>query len=87
MGISLNPATLLSGQGLDVTSVVSQIIASEAGPLTVWSQQQTTLASENGALDGINNAPTRCRKKEPAQKDQGSALFKRWPTTREANLG
>jgi flagellar hook-associated protein 2 len=55
MGISLNPATLLSGQGLDVTSVVSQIIASEAGPLTVWSQQQTTLASENGALDGINN--------------------------------
>ncbi len=55
MGISLNPATILSGQGIDVSSVVQQIISGQSGPLTVWQGQQTTIASQDGELDGINN--------------------------------
>jgi flagellar hook-associated protein 2 len=45
----------LSGQGIDVSSVVNQIISEETGPITVWQGQETTIASQNGELDGINN--------------------------------
>jgi flagellar hook-associated protein 2 len=55
MGVSLNPASILSGQGIDVSSVVNQIISSESGPINVWQGQETAIASQNGELDGINN--------------------------------
>jgi flagellar hook-associated protein 2 len=55
MGISLNPATILSGQGIDVNSLVQQIIAEQSGQLTVWQAQQTLLATQDGLLAGINN--------------------------------
>lgn len=86
MGISLNPATLLSGQGIDVTSVVSQIIASEAGPLTVWSQQQTTLASENGALDGINNDLANLQTAVQALADPEAAFGSQLATTSDGSV-
>jgi flagellar hook-associated protein 2 len=55
MTISLNPSTILSGQGIDVSSLVQQIIASQSGQLSVWQGQQTTIATQNGLLEGINN--------------------------------
>jgi flagellar hook-associated protein 2 len=55
MTISLNPATLLSGQGIDISSVVQQILAQKSGPLQVWQQQQTDLSVQAGLLQGINN--------------------------------
>jgi len=55
MGISLNPATILSGQGIDVSSVVQQIISKQSGQLTVWQGQQTNFATQDGLLEGINN--------------------------------
>jgi flagellar hook-associated protein 2 len=55
MAISLNPATLLSGQGLDISSVVQQILAQKSGPLQVWQQEQTDLSTQAGLLRGINN--------------------------------
>jgi len=55
MGISLNPASLLSGQGLDVNTVVSQIISQQSGQLTQWQSQQTTLQLQAGLINSINN--------------------------------
>ena len=55
MAISLNPATLLSGQGIDISSVVQQVLAQRSGPLQVWQQQQTDLSTQAGLLQGINN--------------------------------
>jgi flagellar hook-associated protein 2 len=56
MGVSLNPATILSGQGIDVASLVSQILANQStGPLSVWQGQETSLSTQNGLLAGINN--------------------------------
>jgi flagellar hook-associated protein 2 len=55
MGISLNPSTILSGQGIDVSSVVQEILSSQSGELTVWENQSTTLATQNGVLDSIEN--------------------------------
>lgn len=55
MGITLNPSSLLNGQGLDVSSLVTQILANESGQLTVWEEQQSTLSTQAGLLQGINN--------------------------------
>jgi flagellar hook-associated protein 2 len=55
MGISLNPSTILSGQGIDVSSVVQQIVDEQSGQLSVWQGQQTSLATEDGLLEGTEN--------------------------------
>ncbi|HEV2470643.1 MAG TPA: flagellar filament capping protein FliD [Candidatus Sulfotelmatobacter sp.] len=55
MGISLNPASLLSGQGLDVNTVVSQILNQKSGQLTEWQSEQATLQTQAGLLTLINN--------------------------------
>jgi len=55
MGVSLNPSTILSGQGINVSSVVSQIISEQSGQLSVWQGQQTTLATQEGLLEGEEN--------------------------------
>ena len=55
MGISLNPYTLLSGQGLDVTSLVNQILNQKSGQLSEWSSEQTLLHTQAGLLTTINS--------------------------------
>jgi len=55
MGITLNPAGILSGQGIDVNTLVQQILAKQSGPMIVWQQQQITLQGEAIALTAINN--------------------------------
>lgn len=55
MGISLNPSTLLNGQGLDVTSLVTQILNQKSGELSEWSSEQTLLHTQAGLLTTINN--------------------------------
>ncbi len=54
MGISLNPASLLSGQGLDVNTLVSQILNQKSGQLTEWASEQTTLQNQASLLTSIN---------------------------------
>ena len=55
MGISLNSSSLLNGQGLDVNSLVSQIMNQKSGQLTEWQNEQTTLQLQAGALKSIND--------------------------------
>jgi len=81
MGISLNPATILSGQGIDVSSVVSQIISSESGPISVWQGQETAIASQNGELDGINNDLTNLQTAITALADPAGAFTDQTATT------
>ena len=74
MGISLNPSTILSGQGINVSSLVQQIIASQSGALSVWQGQQTTLATQNGVLEGMNNNLTSLQTAVAALADPVGAL-------------
>jgi flagellar hook-associated protein 2 len=53
--VSLSPSTLLSGQGINVSTTVQQIINEQSGPLTEWQSENTTLATQAGVLLGINN--------------------------------
>lgn len=52
--ISLNPASLLSGQGLDVTTLVNALLNQQSGPLVQWQQEQITLQIQASALTAIN---------------------------------
>ncbi len=55
MGISFNAASLLNGNGINVSSVVSEIQAAQSGQLTVWQGDLTTLQTQATALTGINS--------------------------------
>lgn len=55
MAVSLNPATLLSGQGIDIAGVVQQLLSAKSGQLTLWQNQQTDLSTQAGLLQGLNN--------------------------------
>jgi flagellar hook-associated protein 2 len=55
MTVSLNPSTLLSGQGIDISSVVQQLLSAKSGQLTQWQNQQTDLSTQAGLLQGLNN--------------------------------
>lgn len=54
MGISFNAAALLSGNGIDVNSLVNQIQAQQSGQLNVWQQEQTDLQTQATALGTLN---------------------------------
>lgn len=55
MGISLNPSTLLNGQGIDVSSLVQQILNQSNGQMTQWQNELTALQSQANDITGINN--------------------------------
>jgi len=74
MGISLNPATLLSGQGLDISSLVSEILSQSSGQMTVWQGEQTSLQSQAGDLGVINSALTNLATAVTALADPLGAL-------------
>jgi flagellar hook-associated protein 2 len=55
MGISFNASSLLSGNGIDVNSVVSQIQAAQSGELTTWKSDLTTLQTQATAISSIES--------------------------------
>jgi flagellar hook-associated protein 2 len=55
MGISLNPSAILNGQGIDVSSLVQQVLSESSGQLDEWENEQSTLQTQAGALTGINS--------------------------------
>jgi len=55
MGISLNPSTLLNGQGIDVSSLVEEVLGESSGQLTEWQNEQSTLQTQASALTSINS--------------------------------
>ena len=54
MGISFNASSLLSGNGINVSAVVSEIEDANSGQLTAWQADQTTLQTQATALGTIN---------------------------------
>ena len=86
MGISLNPSTILSGQGIDVSSVVSQIISKQSGQLTVWEGQQTTFATQDGLLEGMENNLTNLQTAVAALADPTGPLAAQAATSSDTGV-
>jgi flagellar hook-associated protein 2 len=74
MGISLNPFSLLSGEGLDVTSLVNQILTQKSGQLSQWGSEQSLLRVQAGLLGTINSDLTRLADAVTALSDPIGAL-------------
>jgi flagellar hook-associated protein 2 len=55
MSISLNSATLLSGNGIDVNALVSAVQAPQLNAIQLYQQQQRGLETQAGLLTSINN--------------------------------
>jgi flagellar hook-associated protein 2 len=55
MGISFNAASLLSGNGIDVNALVSEVQAAQSGQLTAWQGDLTNLQTQAAAETSINN--------------------------------
>jgi flagellar hook-associated protein 2 len=53
--VGLNPSTLLNGSGIDVASLVSQVLSIQSGGLQLLQQQQTDLQTQAGLLTGVNS--------------------------------
>jgi flagellar hook-associated protein 2 len=86
MGVSLNPATILSGQGIDVSSVVQQIIEGQSGELSVWQNEGTTLATQDGVLEGIENNLTSLQTAVTALADPAGALTAQSATSSDTGV-
>lgn len=55
MPVSLNPFSLLSGEGLDINTVINQILSQKGSQLTQWQNQQATLQLQSTVLTLINS--------------------------------
>jgi flagellar hook-associated protein 2 len=55
MGITLNPGTLLNGNGIDVNSLVTASLAPRNAQVTALQQQQSDLQSQSSLLTSMNN--------------------------------
>jgi flagellar hook-associated protein 2 len=86
MGISLNPATLLNGQGIDVSSLVQQILSESDGELTDWQNQQSTLQTQATDLTSINNDLNSLATAVQALDDPSGALTSLTATSSNTNV-
>ncbi len=86
MGVSLNPSTILSGQGIDVSSVVSQIVSEQSGQLSVWEGQQSTLATQEGLLEGEENNLTSLQSAVAALANPTGALAAQAATSSDTSV-
>jgi len=55
MAISLNPGSLLNGNGIDVNSLVTQSLAPMNGQVQTLQQQQSDLQNQANVMSSINN--------------------------------
>jgi flagellar hook-associated protein 2 len=65
---------LFSGQGIDVTSTVNQLVTAARAPETAWQQQQQKLQSQGSALTKLNNDLSALQDATNSLKDVTGAL-------------
>jgi len=75
-------SSLGTGQGIDVTGVVDQIIASESAPETLMQKQLSSLQSQATALNSINSSLTALGTAVNALRDSFGAISGKWPAPR-----
>jgi flagellar hook-associated protein 2 len=86
MGVSFNAASLLSGNGINVQSVVTAILTPESGALTIWQNEQTDLSTQAGLLTGLNNNLTTLAAAAIALADPNGALASQTATSSNSSI-
>jgi flagellar hook-associated protein 2 len=70
----LNTASLFSGQGIDVASVVNQLVSAARAPEQAWLNQQQTIQVQEGSLNQLNTELSALQTAVDALKDPAGAL-------------
>ena len=78
---ALSSSGLGTGQGIDVTSTVSQLIANLRGPEQVWQTQQQVLQTQASALTQLNTEVTALSNAVDGLSDPAGALSARSVTS------
>jgi flagellar hook-associated protein 2 len=84
--INLSPTAATSGSGIDVTSVVNQILDAERGPEKIWQQQQATLTTQTAALNALNSSLSALAGKVNALSDALGAITAKSATSTDPSL-
>jgi flagellar hook-associated protein 2 len=84
--LGLTSSTATSGSGIDVTSVVNQIINSARGPEQIWQQQQSESQSESSALSSMNTSLTTLSDKVTALNDFFGVLAAKTATSSQPSI-
>ena len=72
--INLSQSSATSGTGIDVTSIVDQIIYAERAPERLWQQQQAALSTQASTLNALNSQLQALQTKAYALTDLSGAL-------------
>jgi len=83
---ALSSSGLGTGQGIDVTATVSQLIANLRGPEQVWQTQQKILAGQSSALTQLNTEVTALSDAVDSLNDPAGALTARSVTSSQAAI-
>ncbi len=86
MGISLNPSTILNGSGIDVSSLVAQIISEQSGQTSIWQQENTNLSTEDGLLLGLENNLTALQTSMQALSSPTGAMVAQAATSSDTSV-
>ncbi|MGC2447578.1 MAG: flagellar filament capping protein FliD [Candidatus Sulfotelmatobacter sp.] len=86
MGISFNPSTLLNGQGIDVSSLVQQVMSESSGQLTTWQNELGTLQSQSSDLTTINSNLSSLATAVQALSDPLGALTAQTATSSDSGI-
>jgi len=72
--INLSPTSATSGTGIDVTSIVDQILTAERAPERIWQQQQAALSTQANTLNVLNTQLQALQTKAYALTDLSGVL-------------
>ena len=84
--ISLNQTTASQGAGIDVSSIVDQIIFAEQAPERIWQQQQIALAAQTSSLNSLSSGVNALKVKVQALSDLSGAFAAQVATSSQPDL-
>src|SRR6266849_960964 len=85
-GINLNQTSASQGAGIDVTSVVDQIIFAEQAPERIWQQQQIALAAQTSSLNSLSSGVNALKDKVQALSDLSGVFAAQVATSSQPDL-
>jgi flagellar hook-associated protein 2 len=85
-GINLNGINLLNGQGINVSSLVGQLVTAASVPITQWQAQQTSIQTQISDLNILDSGTTTLANDINALKDPAGAVTSRSVTSSDSSL-
>ena len=84
--INLNQNSSSQGTGIDVTSIVDQIIFTEQAPERIWQQQQLALAAQTSSLNSLSSGVNALKDNVQALSDLSGVFSSQLGTSSQPGL-